>query len=113
MPLIPFCETPFHDEYKRLAAIVGAGKLKSDHWDAWARLIDKYTWRIVIKSADRADPLNRWPSSIEAICLQLHRDEIDAEREWESRRKRESEPKTTNNAERAKLFSEIRKKVMQ
>lgn len=78
VPEIPFSEVSYHDGYKRLAAIVGKAKLGQEHWPEWARLQERYGWGILCRAADRCEPLSRWPASIEAICIVLHKDDQDA-----------------------------------
>jgi len=76
--VIPFSETPFHPEYKQLAAIVGKGKLRHDLWDAWARVVDLHGWRRVLKAADALEPDARWSGQVETLCRQYAKDEQDA-----------------------------------
>ncbi len=106
MSLIPFCETAFHPEYKRLGAIVGNGKLKAEHWDSWARLVDKYSWPVLLRAADRVDPLSRWPAAIESICQSLKLESEQEEKEAESRARIDARPKPTDRQGSAKLFAE-------
>ncbi len=76
--MIPFSETPFHPEYKQLAAIVGKGKLRHDLWDAWARIVELHGWRRVLKAADALEPEARWCSGVETLCRAYAKDDDDA-----------------------------------
>jgi hypothetical protein len=109
--MIPFCETPFHSEYKRLAAIVGAGKLKADHWDSWARIVDKFGWSLVIRCSDMCDPEKRWPAAIEALCIAQKFHQEQEAKEMEAREIAATRPpRPSNPAARAAQFQDIRTK---
>jgi len=104
---IPFSETPFHPEFKQLAAIVGKGKLRSDLWDSWGRIVALHSWKRVLKAANALDPDARWPSQVESLCRQLAKDEQDA-----SAPKPTHRPKPSNNAERAAQFAALRERIV-
>lgn len=110
--MIPFSETPFHAEFKQLAAIVGKGKLRHDLWDSWGRIVALHSWKRVLKAANALDPDDRWPSQTEKLCNQYARDEVEAEKEAATRERIASTPKPTNNAERAAQFAALRQKIV-
>lgn len=113
--MIPYEElamSPNREPATRLGAIVGRRFIFSrDQWPSWDRLVERFSWATVIRAAEACDPTKRFPNNVEALCIQLHRDELDAEREWESRRRAEGVPKPTNGKERAEIFSQIRRRV--
>lgn len=114
MPEIPFAEVAYHDDYKRLKAIIGGGKLSQESWPEWARLQERYGWKLLIRAADRCEPLERWPANVEHVCRRLHEDEQRAQAEWLAKQYSPKREKMTREEceERAKIFSEIRRKVM-
>ncbi len=73
--MIPYEELamePNRTPAERLGAIVGRRFVFSrEQWPAWDRLVDKYTWPVVIKAADRCDPTQRFSNHVEAMCAQL------------------------------------------
>lgn len=104
---------PHRTPYMKLCAIVGRGKVASpEKWGEWDRLVEKYGWKLVLKSADRVEPEKRWSANIETLCMQLKTNEIEAEKEADSRERMANAVKPKNPAESAKLFSEIRRRVM-
>lgn len=115
MPEIPFAEVSYHPEYKRLAAIVGHQKLKGEDWDVWARIQGKHGWKRLLKAADRIEPLSRWPSSVEAMCDQLMREEVEAEMEWKAKQGRKAEmpleQRRQEGQARAEEFAAVRKRI--
>lgn len=103
---------PNRTPYMKLCAIVGRGKVASpEKWGEWDRLVEKFTWPILLRAADRCEPANRWAQPIEAICLQLKRNEEESVKEAESRERMATAVKPTNRAESSRLFSEIRKRA--
>lgn len=111
--MIPWCEVNYHDEYRALCAIVGRGKVSSpEKWPEWQRLQEKYGWKILNRAAERVEPEKRWSANIETLCMQLKTNEIEAEKEADSRERMANAVKPKNPAESAKLFSEIRRRVM-
>ncbi len=76
-PEIPWPDTKFIPEFTRLKAIVGGGKLSADHWPEWSRIQSKYGWPLLLKAADRCEPLERWPSAVEHLCAQLKKSESE------------------------------------
>jgi hypothetical protein len=74
---LPLLERNFHapEEFSKAAAHVAFRKLKpvvdgkmtADKWPAWARLINKYGWRCIIKATEEALPNKRWPSDVEQL----------------------------------------------
>lgn len=112
VPYEELAMSPNREQATRLGAIVGRRFVFSrDQWPSWQRLVDRFTWRTVIRAAESCDPTKRFPNNVESACLQLAKDEEDSAREYEERRRREAVPRPGNNAERAKLFSEIRGRV--
>lgn len=103
---------PHRTPYMKLCAIVGRGKVASpEKWGEWDRLVGKFTWPILLRAADRCEPSNRWAQPIESICMQLKTNEIEAEKEADSRERMANAVKPKNPAESAKLFSDIRKRI--
>lgn len=111
--MIPYPETmmePNRTQFLALGAIVGRGKIAGpEKWPEWDRLVDKYGWKTLLKSADRCDPINRWSANIEAICAQLKSSDIEAEKESDSRARISATPKPQNRAECSARFAEILK----
>lgn len=109
--MIPYPETmmePNRSNFLALGAIVGRGKLAGpEKWPEWARLQDKFGWKILLKAADRCEPINRWCANVEAICQQLAKDEQDA-----SAPKPIPRPRPSNHAERAATFAALRQKIV-
>jgi hypothetical protein len=103
--MIGFTETAYIPEYTQLAAIVGRGKLKADMWPEWSRLQDKFGWKILLKAADRCEPDKRWSGNVEAICMQLKKDEDEA-----AQLRSAPPPRPSNPAARAAQFQDIRTK---
>lgn len=103
--MIGFTETAYIPEYTQLAAIVGRGKVKADLWPEWSRLQERFGWKILLKAADRCEPDKRWAGNVEAICIQMKKDEEEA-----ALPRPAPPPKPTNHAERAALFATIMSK---
>lgn len=99
-------------EFSQLCAVLGWRIKSTDQWAPFARLVSIHGWKRLLRALERCEPGKRWAQDAERECLQLHRDELDAEREWESRRRAEGVPKHTNGKERAELFSQIRQRVL-
>lgn len=79
MTLISYHETRYHPEYVELGAIVGRAKVgHPDRWPEWARLIEKYGWRRVIRAADMCDPHHRWSADVEKWCREIDKQEASA-----------------------------------
>jgi hypothetical protein len=80
--MIPYPETmmePNRSNFLALGAIVGMGKIRGpEKWPEWDRLVDRFGWRIVLRAADRCEPINRWSANVETICQQLAKDEAEA-----------------------------------
>ncbi len=80
--MIPYPEVlmePNRSHFLALGAIVGMGKIKGpEKWPEWARLVEKYNWRIVLKAADRVEPEKRWSANIESVCIQIAKDDAEA-----------------------------------
>lgn len=72
--MIPFTETAYITEYKKLCVIIGKSKMNADSWDEWARIQSIFGWPLLIKAAEQCEPLKRWPPNVESICLQLKRE---------------------------------------
>lgn len=103
---------PNRTPYMKLCAIVGRGKVASpEKWGEWDRLVEKFGWAILLRGADRCEPANRWAQTIEAVCVQLKRNEEDFVKEAESRERMATAVTPTNRAESSRLFSEIRKRA--
>ena len=110
--LIPFCETPFHPEYKRLGAIVGPGKLKAEHWDSWARIVAKFGWKTVLRAAEQVEPEKRWPAAVETACAAIKASEQQAEAEAATRERIAKLPVITDRTSAAKAFADIRQRIL-
>ncbi len=112
---IPYPEVlmePNRTPYLKLCAIVGRGKVSSpEKWGEWDRLVEKFGWPILLRGADRCEPMNRWSTNIESICIQLKANEAESIKEAEARERMATAPKPQNPAQSAKLFSEIRKRI--
>jgi hypothetical protein len=107
--VIPYSEVHYHPEYKRLAAIVGKAKLGQEHWDEWARIQERYGWKMLCRAADSCDPLARWPANIEAVCVGLKKDADDTAKLM-AYAPRPKAPTPQECADRAALFASIRAK---
>lgn len=106
--MIPWSEVGYHDEYRALCAIVGRGKVASpDKWGGWQRLQDKYGWKMLLRAAERVEPINRWETQIEQVCIALAKEAVDAEVEARNRERIAALPKPTDHAARAALFASI------
>lgn len=63
---------------ERLGAIVGRRFIFSrEQWPAWQRLVDRFSWPVVIRAADSCDPSKRFPNNVEAKCQQFAKDEAE------------------------------------
>ncbi len=80
--MIPYEELlmePNRTPAERLGAIVGRRFVFSrEQWPAWQRLVDRYTWAVVIKAADACDPTKRFSNQVEAMCIQLKSQAADS-----------------------------------
>ncbi len=57
---------------ERLGAIVGRRFVFSrEQWPAWQRLVARYSWPVVVRAADKCDPSKRFPNNVEAMCIEL------------------------------------------
>jgi len=110
--MIPFCETPFHPEYKLLGAIVGHGKLRADHWDSWARIVAKYGWKTILRAADQVEPDKRWPAQTEAACAAIKASEQQAAIEAANRERMATLPVPKDRKEAALTFQQIRARIL-
>ncbi len=106
--MIPFSETPFHPEYKQLAAIVGKGRLRSDLWDSWGRIVALHSWKRVLRAANALDPEARWPSQVESLCRTYAKDDA----EIEAMATKEPPKPRPDPKQAAQLFSAIRQRVL-
>ena len=62
------------EEYRKLLAIIGNGKIKSEtDWLPWGRLVEKWKWVNVIKGAEATDPVKRWPNEVEQTIVNKKR----------------------------------------
>ena len=106
-PVIPFEElafSPNREPAERLGAIVGRRFVFSrEQWPAWQRLVDKFTWPVVIKAADACDPTKRFSNQVEAMCIQLMNNS-------ESLAPKEPPKPRPDPKQAASLFSSIRTK---
>lgn len=79
---IPFEElafSPNKEPLERLCSIVGRKFVYGrEQWLPWQRLQSLYGWRTLIRAAEMADPLKRFPNTVEALCQQLAKDDQPA-----------------------------------
>jgi len=106
--MIPFEElafSPNREPAERLSAIVGRRFVFSrDAWPAWDRLVERFTWPVVVKAADKCDPTKRFPNNVEAMCIELRKQEADTVTEHTPPRR-----PTGTAGERSALFASILK----
>lgn len=76
--MITLQEAAYDPSFIRLKAVVGGGKMRSDLFPEWGRLIDRFSWGLLIRACERLEPDKRWPQAAEAMCLQMQKDEQPA-----------------------------------
>jgi hypothetical protein len=80
--VIPYCDTGYYTEFKKLGAIVGMHKVKNpDKWLEWDRLVDEFGWDTVLAAARRCHPDDRWANGVEKMCMELRRLQAVAEKQ--------------------------------
>jgi hypothetical protein len=113
-PLIPYEEvllSPNREPADRLFALVKKQwVLTRDAWPMWARLVQKYGWRTVIQAAEQCHPEKRYVNNVEAFCLELSKQEAEAERE--AKAKSGVRPALGDHKERAATFAAIRARII-
>jgi hypothetical protein len=113
--MIPYHETAYSPDFRKLSAIVGSGKMSSDiKWAPWQRLQSIYGWPLLLQAAEKLEPAHRWPNELESQCMALKRSLEQNKAYAEARERMETErakSKASDRIEQAKTFADIRKRL--